>query len=68
VEGYQHHEIAKMLDCSVGNSKSQLHKAKMKMRDLLFPKRKVRRSANHSVLDGSSNLNPERAQQFSTAA
>ena len=41
VEGYQHHEIAKMLDCSVGNSKSQLHKAKMKMRDLLFPKRKI---------------------------
>jgi RNA polymerase sigma-70 factor (ECF subfamily) len=46
VEGYQHHEIAKMLDCSVGNSKSQLHKAKMKMRDLLFPKRKVLRRAS----------------------
>jgi RNA polymerase sigma-70 factor (ECF subfamily) len=47
VEGYQHHEIAKMLECSVGNSKSQLHKAKMKMRDLLFPKRRVlRRAAN----------------------
>jgi len=46
VEGYQHHEIAKMLDCSIGNSKSQLHKAKLKMRDLLFPKRRVpRRSA-----------------------
>jgi RNA polymerase sigma-70 factor (ECF subfamily) len=43
VEGYQHHEIAEMLDCSVGNSKSQLHKAKMKMRDLLFPKRRMRR-------------------------
>ncbi len=48
VEGYQHHEIAEILDCSVGNSKSQLHKAKMKMRDLLFPKRRVRRAtANH---------------------
>jgi RNA polymerase sigma-70 factor, ECF subfamily len=43
VEGYQHHEIAKLLECSVGNSKSQLHKAKMKMRDLLFPKRKTQR-------------------------
>jgi len=43
VKGYQHHEIAKMLECSVGNSKSQLHKAKMKMRDLLFPKRRVLR-------------------------
>ena len=35
-----------MLDCSVGNSKSQLHKAKMKMRDLLFPKRRVLRRAS----------------------
>lgn len=42
-EGYQHREIAKMLDCSVGNSKSQLHKARMKMRGLLFPKRRVLR-------------------------
>jgi RNA polymerase sigma-70 factor, ECF subfamily len=48
VEGYQHHEIAQMLDCSIGNSKSQLHKAKQKMRDLLFPKRKIaRRAANN---------------------
>jgi RNA polymerase sigma-70 factor (ECF subfamily) len=38
VQGFQHHEIARRLQCSIGNSKSQLHKAKMKMRDLLFPK------------------------------
>ncbi|HET6178997.1 MAG TPA: sigma-70 family RNA polymerase sigma factor [Candidatus Sulfotelmatobacter sp.] len=43
VEGYQHHEIAQLLDCSIGNSKSQLHKAKLKMRDLLFPKKKILR-------------------------
>jgi len=43
IEGYQHHEIAQMLDCSVGNSKSQLHKAKLKMRTLLFPKRRILR-------------------------
>jgi RNA polymerase sigma-70 factor, ECF subfamily len=43
VEGYQHHEIANLLNCSVGNSKSQLHKAKLKMRDLLFPKRRILR-------------------------
>jgi RNA polymerase sigma-70 factor (ECF subfamily) len=43
MEGYQHHEIAEMLDCSVGNSKSQLHKARAKMRNLLFPKRRVLR-------------------------
>jgi RNA polymerase sigma-70 factor, ECF subfamily len=43
VEGYQHHEIAQLLHCSIGNSKSQLHKAKLKMRDLLFPKRRTSR-------------------------
>src|SRR6202051_661855 len=41
VKGYQHHEIAQLLQCSIGNSKSQLHKAKMKMRDILFPNRAV---------------------------
>jgi RNA polymerase sigma-70 factor, ECF subfamily len=35
VEGYEHNEIAGMLECSIGNSKSQLHKARMKLRDLL---------------------------------
>jgi len=43
VEGYAHHEIAEKLRCSVGNSKSQLHKAKMKMRDPLFPQRTILR-------------------------
>jgi len=35
VEGYEHNEIAGMMGCSVGNSKSQLHKARMKLRELL---------------------------------
>jgi RNA polymerase sigma-70 factor, ECF subfamily len=35
VEGYEHNEIAGMVGCSIGNSKSQLHKARMKLRDLL---------------------------------
>jgi len=35
VEGYEHQEIAEMLGCSVGNSKSQLHKAKLRIRELL---------------------------------
>jgi RNA polymerase sigma-70 factor (ECF subfamily) len=35
VEGYEHHEIAEQLSCSIGNSKSQLHKARVKMRKLL---------------------------------
>lgn len=35
IEGYEHNEIAKIVGCSIGNSKSQLHKARMKLRDLL---------------------------------
>jgi RNA polymerase sigma-70 factor (ECF subfamily) len=35
VEGHEHEEIARMLGCSVGTSKSQLHKARMKLRKLL---------------------------------
>ncbi len=35
VEGYEHREIARLLRCSVGNSKSQLHKARLRMRELL---------------------------------
>ena len=35
VEGYEHNEIAEILGCSIGNSKSQLHKARIKLRGLL---------------------------------
>lgn len=35
IEGYNHEEIARIFGCSVGNSKSQLHKARRKLRRLL---------------------------------
>jgi RNA polymerase sigma-70 factor (ECF subfamily) len=35
VMGYEHNEIAKMLQCSIGNSKSQLHKARKHLREIL---------------------------------
>ena len=35
VEGYEHEEISGLLKVSVGTSKSQLHKARMRLRDLL---------------------------------
>jgi RNA polymerase sigma-70 factor, ECF subfamily len=35
VKGYQHSEISRILGCSVGNSKSQLHKARQRLRELL---------------------------------
>jgi RNA polymerase sigma-70 factor (ECF subfamily) len=35
VQGYEHNEIAEIMGCSIGNSKSQLHKARMRLRELL---------------------------------
>jgi RNA polymerase sigma-70 factor (ECF subfamily) len=45
IEGYEHNEIASMLECSIGNSKSQLHKARLKLRDALRidPRQEARR-------------------------
>jgi RNA polymerase sigma-70 factor (ECF subfamily) len=45
IEGYEHNEIATLLDCSIGNSKSQLHKARLKLREALraFPHPEARR-------------------------
>ena len=39
VEGYNHEEIAGIFGCSVGNSKSQLHKARRRLRKLLSKRR-----------------------------
>ena len=57
VEGYQHHEIAHLLECSIGNSKSQLHKAKLKMREVLFPKKRISAKTSESA----SNIAKPRA-------
>lgn len=35
IEGYEHEEVARILGCAVGTSKSQLHKARTKLRKLL---------------------------------
>ena len=45
VEGYGHQEIARLLKCSVGNSKSQLHKARLKIRESLLASDGVREPA-----------------------
>jgi RNA polymerase sigma-70 factor (ECF subfamily) len=50
VEGYEHNEIAAMMNCSTGNSKSQLHKARLKLRDLL--QRPQAGAANQLAVDG----------------
>jgi RNA polymerase sigma-70 factor, ECF subfamily len=41
IEGYEHQQISEILKCAVGTSKSQLHKARMKLRRLLNRKRPV---------------------------
>ena len=40
LHGYEHNEIAEILDCSIGNSKSQVHKARKRLREAL---RKIER-------------------------
>ncbi|NNK49691.1 MAG: sigma-70 family RNA polymerase sigma factor [Gemmatimonadetes bacterium] len=47
VEGLTHDEIAKRMGVAVGTSKSQLHKARARMRDLLSPARAKNEAGNH---------------------
>ena len=35
IEGYEHEQIGKILGCAVGTSKSQLHKARLRLRQFL---------------------------------
>jgi len=44
VEGHEHEEIARMLGVAVGTSKSQLHKARMKLRKILKNQKDVRKN------------------------
>ena len=41
VKGFEHHEIASRLRCSIGNSKSQLHKARRNLRDALMARQEA---------------------------
>ena len=45
IEGYEHEEVARMMGISVGTSKSQLHKARLKLRGLLIPQKEQKTSA-----------------------
>ena len=57
VEGYNHREVATMLGCSVGGSKSQLHRAHKRLRELLcygsydetLQRREARRNPSRAV-------------------
>ena len=48
VEGLTHDEIADRMGIAVGTSKSQLHKARARMRDMLAPARERNEAGNHA--------------------
>lgn len=56
VQGYEHNEIAKIMECSVGNSKSQLHKARTRLRELL--QEDIRQRARQERQDAKAQTGP----------
>jgi len=58
VEGLQHVEIAEILGCAVGTSKSQLHKARLKLRGLLKQRTAAKKTPWITVA-GNLNLRQE---------
>lgn len=54
VVGYQHHEISEILGYSEGNSKSQLHKARMRLRKLLGHSMRPGRKTTNKVTAGDA--------------
>jgi RNA polymerase sigma-70 factor, ECF subfamily len=56
VHGYEHSEIAKILGRSIGNSKSQLHRARKRLRELLRRARSYGRPESHEATNHSSAL------------
>lgn len=50
VEGYEHNEIAAMLGCTIGNSKSQLYRARIRLRNLLTTGRAKKRLSPRGVV------------------
>jgi RNA polymerase sigma-70 factor (ECF subfamily) len=56
VQGYEHNEIAEIMNCSVGNSKSQLHKARTRLRELL--QEDLRQQARQERQDAKAQTSP----------
>jgi len=60
VEGYEHQEIAEILSCSVGNSKSQLYKAKARFRELLAHSSEAPLAIRYRKLTTQKSFKPKR--------
>lgn len=56
VQGYNHDEIAEMFGCSAGNSKSQVHKARLRLRELLQNAMGRTRHRHRKLMRGSHGL------------
>jgi hypothetical protein len=56
IEGYEHNEIAEMLGGSTGNTKSQLHKARMNLRAQL---KVIRAENSRCKATQKTNAQPE---------
>jgi len=69
VQGYKHQEIAGLLECSMGNSKSQLHKAKLRIRELLGtpPENGKGNNIAHTLHDGVDSWITWRHKKASSA-
>jgi RNA polymerase sigma-70 factor (ECF subfamily) len=61
IEGYEHREIAELLGCSPGNTKSQLHKARIKLRKLLL-------QSSRSAARSTPGLHSSQASWYPQAA
>jgi len=53
VQGYKHNEIAEIFGCSVGNSKSQVHKARVRLCELLRKAFRDRPDRHRKLILGS---------------
>ncbi len=54
VQGYEHNEIAGLMGCSIGNSKSQLHKARTRLRELLQETRREQARQRRQEAEGAA--------------
>jgi RNA polymerase sigma-70 factor (ECF subfamily) len=57
LEGYEHEQIGKILGCAIGTSKSQLHKARLRLRQLLAGRRPTPRKLDHARAPLASSFN-----------
>ena len=56
VHGYEHEQIGKILGCAVGTSKSQLHKARLRLRELLTNRQHAEQQSLKARLTPHFNL------------